>query len=252
MKKHISYLAADEVAEICKPLFESFNIGYFDYAKIYQDNSSLVLTSNREWHDHFFKKKYVVSGTNVTSGVHLWENYLPEGQVREHVVYANHYNGITVFTKNKDAIEFFDLASSVADRSIIDFYFNNLDMLNQFLFYFKDKAAKLINQAYKERFIIPTVMRGDIVKPPSYMEFLNLIKTKKVRMNFCKKEVVFSHREYECLIHLARGKTMKETGKILELSDRTVEDHLTNAKNKTNCFTRAQLIDSFLDNLLLF
>ncbi len=53
----------------------------------------------------------------------------------------------------------------------------------------------------------------------------------------------FSVREIECLFYILRGKTAKEVGKILQLSYRTVEDHITSIKHKLKVTSKAQLIE---------
>ncbi len=75
------------------------------------------------------------------------------------------------------------------------------------------------------------------------------IKTNKIRMNFKSKEVILTKREYECLLHLSRGKTMKETAQKLQISSRTIESYLASARKKTGFIPRSKLIDTFLENL---
>jgi DNA-binding CsgD family transcriptional regulator len=52
-----------------------------------------------------------------------------------------------------------------------------------------------------------------------------------------------SPRESECLFYLLRGKTMKEIGKALSISPRTVETHLEHIKQKLGCATRGEMTD---------
>jgi DNA-binding CsgD family transcriptional regulator len=51
-------------------------------------------------------------------------------------------------------------------------------------------------------------------------------------------------RQSECLFFISRGRTSKEIAKILNLSFRTVEYHIEELKNKFNCKTKGNLIDS--------
>ncbi len=52
-----------------------------------------------------------------------------------------------------------------------------------------------------------------------------------------------SAREMECLFYILRGKSAKDVGKILHLSYRTIEDHITSIKCKLNVTGKAQLIE---------
>lgn len=251
IKKHASYTGADEVSQICKPLFNSLDLSVFNYSRLYHDNSLLVLDSHGEAFHHFCTNSFPASATVFTKGIHLWEEYQPEKFLRESANYFNMHNGITISFQRQDYIECFNMASSIQDCSAINLYFNQLDLIEQFIFYFKAKAEKLINQAYKERFVIPEAMRGNYLEEKTFDEFYQLIKTNKICMNFRSKEVILSRREYECLLQLAKAKTVKETARILDISPKTVESHLTNAKNKTNCIFKSQLVDMFRNNLIM-
>lgn len=55
-------------------------------------------------------------------------------------------------------------------------------------------------------------------------------------------------REKECLLHVARGRSSREIGHILELSNRTVECHINNAKVKLGCTKKSQLIDRIYEH----
>lgn len=53
-------------------------------------------------------------------------------------------------------------------------------------------------------------------------------------------------KQIDCLYHLVKGSTIKQIGQKLNLSPRTVEDHLNAAKNKLHCHNRAELIAAAL------
>ncbi len=63
-----------------------------------------------------------------------------------------------------------------------------------------------------------------------------------------KNKYDLSPREIECLFHILRGKTMKETAAILSLSKRTVETYYENIKNKFGCFTKSELLLQAIQN----
>jgi DNA-binding response OmpR family regulator len=54
------------------------------------------------------------------------------------------------------------------------------------------------------------------------------------------KDVKLNHREIEALTWVARGKTSAEAAKILDLTKRTVDFHLDNARVKLGVVTRTQ------------
>ncbi len=57
-----------------------------------------------------------------------------------------------------------------------------------------------------------------------------------------------STRQAECLFFLLRGKSAKTIAKILELSIRTVEDHIDNIKNQFRCYKKSELIEKAWTN----
>lgn len=63
---------------------------------------------------------------------------------------------------------------------------------------------------------------------------------------FCNLKTSLTKRELECLIHLSKGKTAKETAKELCASPRTVETHLENIKEKFNTTKKAEALCIFM------
>jgi len=250
VKKHVAYTHAVDIAEICKPLFEQCHLNYFDYAKVYFDDSVLSLLSDADWFHHYFTHKYPISSTVIEEGIHLWQNYLPEQCVKDLATDFGYHNGITIFNKTENFIEFVDFAAPSDHQGVIDYYFNHLDLLKDFVLYFKEKAGELINQANKQRFIIPNALRGDYLANKSYKEFQDLIKTQKIHLNFRSRNVILSKREYEVILQLAKGMTAKQAAGKLSISPRTVESHLENAKNKTSCNFKYELVEILRENLL--
>lgn len=246
VKKHVSYTKSHDIYEICKPLFNKFGINFFSYVRLYGDGSALVLISDGEWHRCAFKNKYVTTGPMLgRSGIQLWDNY-SSTKVKEVLNEVNLNNGIMIYNKkNEEYVEFFELASSIKGASVVEFYFNNMDLLEKFLIYFKNKADKLIKEADKNRIIVPSEMLFSTVEEVTYEDFLYSINTKKIKFEVNTQNIIFSRREYDCLVLAAKGKTMKEIGGILNISHRTVNTHLDSAKEKTNCHSKAKLIDLF-------
>jgi DNA-binding CsgD family transcriptional regulator len=54
--------------------------------------------------------------------------------------------------------------------------------------------------------------------------------------------IYLTKREAQCINYLAKGNTAKQMGKILNLSPRTIEFYIENAKHKLNCHTQTELI----------
>lgn len=92
----------------------------------------------------------------------------------------------------------------------------------------------------------------------------NLLSIKQIRINkgsnlvtnkyfagFKCGEVALTERQSECLFFLLRGKTVKEIAKFLNLSPRTVEDHIEALKLKFACQNKHELVAAAIERGLL-
>lgn len=61
-----------------------------------------------------------------------------------------------------------------------------------------------------------------------------------------------TEKQKNCLFLLIRGKTIKEIAAILNLSPRTVEDHIKTIKNKFQCNSKGQVIEKAIHEGFLF
>jgi len=66
------------------------------------------------------------------------------------------------------------------------------------------------------------------------------------------KNANLSERQTECLFYIMRGKTPKEIAMVLEISIRTVYDHIERIKAELNCQTRSQIIDFCIEKGYLY
>ncbi len=247
---HPSYFLADEIAEICAPLFDNFSINYFCYTKTYLDNNearkAAVLISNKEWWRYYFQSNHPF----ITNGkkVHSWASTMPAKARQAATTNPNLYNGILMEKRHSDCIEGLEFASPNQNFSVE--LCGNKDLLNQFFSYFKNRAANIIAILGREIIHIPKSRCLKIEDPDQpYTEFCQAIKTRKLSLRFRTQEVIFSRREFDILSLLIKGKTMREIASILKISPRTVETYLYTAKDKTNTFTVGRLLDCFAESL---
>lgn len=83
-------------------------------------------------------------------------------------------------------------------------------------------------------------------------KLLTAISAEKLQQSFANKNTKqsigapLSRREKECIRLAMLNHSAKEIGKILSISNRTVEDYLENAKNKLGCSKRSELIQAAL------
>jgi DNA-binding CsgD family transcriptional regulator len=86
-----------------------------------------------------------------------------------------------------------------------------------------------------ERAILDTIAEAHLLAAYVHEAAARIIRRRldsSVSVSQPAPEVALSQRERQCLVLAARGKTAAEIGKSLEISERTVTFHLTNARKK--------------------
>lgn len=93
-----------------------------------------------------------------------------------------------------------------------------------------------------------------VTKPVDFDILDTIIKARLARVarsSVWRERVNLSDREIETLTWVARGKTSDEIAQILNLSKRTVDFHLDNARNKLGVSTRIQAVIKAADGQLI-
>lgn len=253
IRNTMAYFTAPQINEICYPLFKATPVNYFVYLRYYSDNKCMLLLSDEKWLEHYFVNFYPIFSTFVPEGLHLWNNYMPLQAQQEGAKIFNHHNGVILLKKFPNFTEQIELASSCMAYSPIELLNNPGSILQNFIFYFRERANDLIAQASRERIMLSSQMHGSAPECGGSVQEKDLryaIKPKKVYMYFNNNEITLSPREYECLKLLSHGDTSKEVARSLEISSRTVETHLINAKIKTQIYSTTDLFNQFRENLL--
>lgn len=75
---------------------------------------------------------------------------------------------------------------------------------------------------------------------------------KRFYSNTTVNGIKLSQRELECINYIYRGKTAKEIARLLNISRRTVESHISHIKAKLNCRTKAELLDKLIEHKFYF
>jgi DNA-binding CsgD family transcriptional regulator len=152
--------------------------------------------------------------------------------------------------KNYTEIAYFGTVGEGA--SVVNFCLSHIELLKRFTSYFKEVAAPSIKIQETNKIIPPTIYISKekqiktfdqtFADNPAVQQFLNSTKTKRYRISNSDQEEYLTNKEYECLNWAAMGKSAEEIGLILEISKRTVEDHLEKIKSKMQCHKLTKLI----------
>lgn len=250
---------ASLVQEIVDPLFKCFALNHFAYVKFFADGSILRLSTSIEW-----TKQYLELGLYREVNYHHPQiqsivkngdqNFLkvgePKGEFNKALFAHDIWNSLTIATALPQAVETWCFGAGINDEGILDFYLNNLNVLNHFILYFKDRAHDLIT-GYKQSDLI-------FVPQPTHIEFIsNKQDTEKflaetnIKRYWIDAEQYLSSREIECAGYLLKGHSAKTAANLMQVSVRTVETHINNIKRKLGCNFKNELLKKLNDPQLL-
>lgn len=251
--KHLQATNKD-VIEICKPLFNNLAINLFSYKSIRQDGSFVIFESDSNSAGLWYRNGYPMPMPELNKtkdGIYFWENSGLTTDALQIYQDNGYKHGICIVRTGKDFIEQYAFATPTERSKLIDFCYTNRELMENFIMYFKVRGISLIKTAnknpfYANDFCVHIIETKDKEEP--YKKFREQIKLNKIHLLVNSDDIVITLREYQCLMHLSKGKSAKEIGKILNISCRTVESHLANIKTKTGCVLTSQLIDMFWTN----
>ncbi len=257
LESSITYTACPEVQAICQDFFNLTGITYFNFVRAYDDGSRLYLTNSQPWVSFIFNNHQEYSFAfeetteNLQSHYLLWD--LIEGARDDPLIRVarekfNIDHGFTLINRHDDFTEFCYFATLPRNKKLNLFFINNIELLQSFILYFKDKASGLINEAETQKIILKghslfwleTSKNGT----KSLKEFFKYCDIKRFFLNGELKGVHLTKREAECLSYIFDGKVPKEVGRMLGISHRTVEAHIDAAKLKMRCKNKSSLLST--------
>ena len=247
----------NNLLEICRPLFDNFDITYFEYAHISQNGQVFYLCTNQNWLEFslenkmFDDKEHVefcsIAKINKQRYV-LWNGLdLEKTSLLSNYYEFNIWNGLTINEIEEHNFYTYSFATSINNKSINNFFINNFEVFDRFISYFKQKLNSLLSN--KAVYLYATPLITDINKINSHKKNIEIFTDQttidKYLIIVDNNKIFLTKKDLLCLRMLASGKTMKEIGSQLGISARTVETHLNTIKNKTGLLFKGQLIDFF-------
>lgn len=262
---HLTLTAGDDIDTICQPL-KTLGITFFNYIKNFPNGAQINLSNSASWARHFFDQRFYAVGTyenhpdEYYSGYGLWSTFVHK-TISDHAsTYFNIDHGITLIQKSKNISEFYCFGTIRDNRRIINFYLNHIDLLQRFVFYFKEKAKKLLNKAEQDKTCQILIPNHYEHKPPipqiiKFRQNDNYENYSRLRKAFIQQtkikhytidtddlgEVTFTDRELEYITYLLQNKTVTAISNDLSLSTRTIESYIEKLKGKLSCTTKKEL-----------
>lgn len=194
-------LAEENVRSICNSLLNPVGITYFNYLRFYNDGSCYLVTTHGKVIEYVFEHHIPVAAPISEKYVKKNFNYfiLPMGNYEKYVHYIkNEFNLaylIDLVDRHNNYMELFCFGSTADNPEIINYYLSNMDFLERFKLYFKDKATDLLDHCEKNKILLPEIMY------PPYKGFQESKNNKNFKL---------TTRQYECLSQISIGRTAKE------------------------------------------
>ncbi|MCH9643691.1 MAG: LuxR C-terminal-related transcriptional regulator [Gammaproteobacteria bacterium] len=165
-------------------------------------------------------------------------------------------NGISIRRHDIDFTDTYCFYSNKNSPHMNQFYFDNMNLLMMFINYFLVQIRPILARQYYERIVTPpcymTTSHSPLLnEPTSHIdvdEFINSIRNSNNKDSFNESIKALSEREVQCILLFAEGLTTNEAAEKLNLSPRTIESHISNARIKLDCKNVVSLVAKYMRN----
>ncbi|MDR3491023.1 MAG: helix-turn-helix transcriptional regulator [Gammaproteobacteria bacterium] len=247
---NVLFTSEHEITEICQPMFGLLDLEYYSYGRFYDDGKCVLLSTNKNVFENHFKKEYKLTippnEDSLTQqkiyNLIMIDDELPEIIADEH----NLFNHGVMMDLIKKHSHYYEMFCFVAKKNAIDpvnKFLNSLDKLDHFSEHFLNCAKGAIQTGHQNIIELPPSMKP-LINGSSNVESIGH------SIYYRGISIPLSKRQIECLSFLTMGKTTKEIANILQISIKTVEDHIKALKLKLNCNLRSALCYAGIQNNL--
>ncbi|MBY0500637.1 MAG: helix-turn-helix transcriptional regulator [Alphaproteobacteria bacterium] len=271
----------NEVENFISPL-KKFRIYYLSFSRVYKNGKVIFFCSDTNWletkfthklfdYNGFFPAEKEIIEHNHDKYVYAGD-FDPNNRLQDFFYQSNKWNSLDIYDRKENYVDIIHFGSNRENIHAYDFYLNNLkileDTLGRFVEVFKEKmdefyrkydlsllsfcdSSKQSEQIVNENLFCDQESKNEYqCVDELWNKNTQLTRNiKKIPLFLNSETVYISFREAQCLLFLSRGRTVKEIGKELDLSPRTVESYIENIKNKTGIICRSTLVDIFYKNL---
>jgi DNA-binding CsgD family transcriptional regulator len=245
-----------KLQEICSPLFEFLSLDSFSYSRIQSDGRFLYLSTHQNWLQTFyekelyntieFQKDHYYLENNEEEGAFLTMGVPNDNEFLKHLYSTRIWNSLTLFLKSLDLTECWTFSSTPNVPKVLNLYINRPDIFKHFSTYFNRELQGVLDLENQDIY-------GELMFACSELctlskvnkEISHPFEIQKFYLSGERDDIYLSKRETECLFYLSKGNTVKEIGKSLSISPRTVEVYIENAKMKTQLKSKVELLNMF-------
>jgi DNA-binding CsgD family transcriptional regulator len=245
----------NKINSICSPLAQLGSTNYFSYQKVMDNGSyggicnhpaySEFYLANQFYHyDTFLKHpSYYNLGVNIflIKNVLAHNNDDPLNFIVDHCINTFSFQQFLILIiREINFYEVFCFATSLTDNRALQLYLNELDLIKNFIKYFKSNMSTILHEVcdtsanvkeFKNYGFMPS---NQSIKTTLDEEEREILLKKFSPQEYAVKQQIknLTPREKESLYWILRGKTADETAKILNISKRTVEIYRNSCKAK--------------------
>ncbi len=256
LRQHPSIIYPELMEHVVKPL-NKIGITYFSHARVNKEGELFTNASNPQFLSHYYQDgfyHYDLHNAKNHRGQRyfLWDLVTRVGQT-EKMYQLGMSLGVghvfTIIEENGEQKDWYHFATKPGKNYMNEFYLQHIDLLEQFIVYFKDQLLinNLLNRSYS---ISCKPLKRDsdyYIKEKSLFEmdklsineFLTDINAKQKDNN--PKTLQLPQREMQCAYLLLNGNTTKEISAQLNISPRTVEIYFERLKGRLGCKNKIQL-----------
>lgn len=249
---------SDAVKKCCKPL-NHLGITCFYYVHIKNNGDYILLTDCPHIDDYYFDEKlyvedpYIRHPSNYQSGFFLFEQN-QKHQFDQSLAYLVQNFKMTPLIgfceRNTDSVEHYGFwGRSDRKNSFMDVYLKYSTLLKAFTDHFKKECREVLRSDSVPYLSLTDLIGTDFITSAiknnkGNQDLINKYLNEIGLGNEVKKASLLTPREKECIMHILKGKSAKESAQVLDLSHRTVEHYLENVKNKFGCQFKNELFSS--------
>jgi DNA-binding CsgD family transcriptional regulator len=249
---HYCFQAEKDIQKIAAPLFKATGINFFSYARDFNHNQSISLQSDNQLFHAWHEANNAYCSSVIPEGVYTFENTMNQ-RLRESAEKLNYGNGIQIFKRHNAFNEIFAFAAP-EDVDVLLFYANHRELINKFIFYFKDRSSKLIANALQAPFTVPDHMLAiNNTKAVTKIDIDTLSKIFNTRHYFFddREEIKLSKREVRCLNLYLKGLSTTQIANIMNVKKVTADTFMRNVKHKFNCSSKSALFEKLWEYKVL-
>ncbi|MCB1118323.1 MAG: helix-turn-helix transcriptional regulator [Chlamydiia bacterium] len=228
----------------CQKFFDQTPFSFLTYFTITHRGHYTGYTTDIEWFEHFidqrlFFSEMMRSPRFYQSGISILseENHSQKDLANEFALTRQYFHPLYMLKVTPEGFEGYCLCSDQKGFSTLEYYINHLDRIKKFISEYHEATADVRHHFLFNMIDFKSLVGSSFETQPPYIRGVTPEKIQHVN------PVDLTPAELDCLRFFLAGKTAGEIARHLHRSQRTVETHLTNIKNKWLCSKKSEIFD---------